>query len=38
MGAPPLLAEFLIFGFKQGWACLFGGLMLAAIIASKFVW
>jgi uncharacterized membrane protein YoaT (DUF817 family) len=35
---PPWLAEFLIFGFKQGWACLFGGLMLAAIIASKVVW
>jgi uncharacterized membrane protein YoaT (DUF817 family) len=35
---PPPLAEFLIFGFKQGWACLFGGLMLAAIIASKVVW
>jgi uncharacterized membrane protein YoaT (DUF817 family) len=35
---PPWLAEFLIFGFKQGWACLFGGLMLAAIIASRVVW
>jgi uncharacterized membrane protein YoaT (DUF817 family) len=35
---PPPLAEFLIFGFKQGWACLFGALMLAAIIATKFLW
>ena len=23
--------EFLLFGFKQGWACLFGGLMLALL-------
>lgn len=35
---PTPLAEFLIFGFKQGWACLFGALMLAAIIATKFLW
>jgi uncharacterized membrane protein YoaT (DUF817 family) len=35
---PSWLAEFLIFGFKQGWACLFGGLMLAAVIATKLVW
>jgi uncharacterized membrane protein YoaT (DUF817 family) len=35
---PPRLAEFLIFGFKQGWACLFGGLMLAALVATKLVW
>lgn len=26
--------EFLLFGIKQGWACLFGGLMLALIIAT----
>ena len=25
------LYEFLLFGFKQGWACLFGGLMLALL-------
>ena len=24
--------EFLVFGFKQGWACLFGGLMLALLL------
>lgn len=32
------LSEFLYFGFKQAWACLFGGLMLAAIIVTRFVW
>ena len=29
------LYEFLRFGIKQGWACLFGGLMLALLIATK---
>lgn len=29
--------EFLVFGLKQAWACLFGGLMLALIIATKFL-
>jgi uncharacterized membrane protein YoaT (DUF817 family) len=28
------LIEFLVFGLKQAWACLFGGLLLAGIIAS----
>lgn len=28
------LYEFALFGFKQGWACLFGGLMLALLIAT----
>jgi uncharacterized membrane protein YoaT (DUF817 family) len=28
--------EFLLFGFKQGWACLFGGLMLALLLATHF--
>jgi uncharacterized membrane protein YoaT (DUF817 family) len=27
-----------MFVLKQGWACLFGGLLLAAIIATKLVW
>lgn len=31
-------AEVVMFGLKQAWACVFGGLMLAAIIASKLVW
>ena len=26
--------EFLLFGFKQAWACLFGGLLLAALLAT----
>ena len=30
------LYEFLLFGFKQGWACLFGGLMLALLLATHF--
>jgi uncharacterized membrane protein YoaT (DUF817 family) len=29
--------EFLMFGVKQGWACLFGGAMLALIVAT-FLW
>ncbi len=35
---PFVLAEFVMFVLKQGWACLFGGLLLAAIIGSKLVW
>ena len=35
---PPWLAEFVMFGLKQGWAALFGIVMLAAIIASRLVW
>jgi uncharacterized membrane protein YoaT (DUF817 family) len=30
--------EFLMFGLKQGWACLFGGLMLALLMATHWVW
>ena len=32
------LAELVMFVLKQGWACLFGGLLLVAIIGSKLVW
>jgi uncharacterized membrane protein YoaT (DUF817 family) len=32
------LYEFVRFGVKQGWACLFGGLLLAAIIATRLWW
>jgi uncharacterized membrane protein YoaT (DUF817 family) len=32
------LSEFLVFGVKQAWACLFGGLMLAAIILTAAFW
>lgn len=30
--------EFLVFGFKQGWACLFGGLMLALLLGTHLFW
>ncbi len=30
--------EFLWFGLKQGWACLFGGAMLGLILATYLVW
>ena len=30
--------EFLLFGLKQAWACLFGGAMLAMILATKVLW
>lgn len=30
--------ELLAFGVKQAWACLFGGLMLAAILVTGFAW
>ena len=32
------LYEFLLFGFKQGWACLFGALMLALLLATHFLY
>ena len=35
---PGPLAEFVMFVLKQGWACLFGGLMLAALLLSSAVW
>ncbi|MGL4495376.1 MAG: DUF817 domain-containing protein, partial [Beijerinckiaceae bacterium] len=35
---PLWLSEFLIFGFKQAWACLFGGIMLGLIIVTKMIW
>ncbi len=30
--------EFLLFGFKQGWACLFGALMLALLLGTHLIW
>ncbi len=30
------LYEFVLFGFKQAWACLFGGLLLALLLATHF--
>lgn len=35
---PAPLAEFVLFGLKQAWACLFGGIMLALLIVTKAVW
>ena len=35
---PHPAAELVMFVLKQGWACLFGGLMLLGIIASKAIW
>jgi uncharacterized membrane protein YoaT (DUF817 family) len=32
------LWEFFLFGFKQGWACLFGGAILALLLATKWWW
>lgn len=32
------LTEFLVFGIKQAWACLFGGLLLAGIIATTYLY
>lgn len=37
-GLSGALIEFLVFGLKQAWACLFGGLMLAAVIATHYLW
>ena len=35
---PHWAVELVMFVLKQGWACLFGGLMLAGIILSKAIW
>ncbi|MFT4717191.1 MAG: uncharacterized membrane protein YoaT (DUF817 family) [Paracoccaceae bacterium] len=35
---PAGFVEFTMFVLKQGWACLFGALLLVAIIASKIIW
>ncbi|WP_103258717.1 DUF817 domain-containing protein [Tabrizicola aquatica] len=35
---PLALAELVMFVLKQGWACLFGGLLLVAILLSKALW
>ncbi len=32
------LVEFIVFGLKQAWACLFGGLMLAMILLTRLWW
>lgn len=35
-GLSGALVEFLVFGLKQAWACMFGGAMLALIIISRY--
>lgn len=35
---PFAVAELVMFVLKQGWACLFGGLLLLAILATRLVW
>jgi uncharacterized membrane protein YoaT (DUF817 family) len=35
---PHGLAEFVMFGLKQGWAALFGGLMLIGLLVTKALW
>ena len=37
-GWPRFIFEFAVFVFKQGWACLFGALMLAALLGTHFWW
>ncbi|HEV7293578.1 MAG TPA: DUF817 domain-containing protein [Devosia sp.] len=32
------VVEFIVFGLKQAWACLFGGLMLAMILLTRLWW
>ena len=32
------LIEFIVFGLKQAWACLFGGIMLFLIMATRVAW
>jgi uncharacterized membrane protein YoaT (DUF817 family) len=35
---PPWAVELSLFGLKQGWACLFGGLLLLALLGTDAVW
>ncbi len=37
-GISGALVEFVVFGLKQGWACLFGGALLALLIATRVLW
>ena len=32
------LWEFFLFGFKQGWACLFGAILLSLVLLTKWLW
>lgn len=35
---PPILVDLVMFVLKQGWACLFGALLLVAIIGTRMIW
>jgi uncharacterized membrane protein YoaT (DUF817 family) len=35
---PPALAEFVLFGLKMAWSCLFGAAMLGLMIVTHLVW
>lgn len=35
---PAPVAEFILFGLKQAWACLFAAIMLGLLIGTKLVW
>ncbi len=37
-GLSGALVEFVVFGLKQAWACLFGGVMLAAVLITSRYW
>ncbi|MEL6202198.1 MAG: DUF817 domain-containing protein [Pseudomonadota bacterium] len=37
-GIAGALVEFLVFGIKQAWACIFGGLLLGLMIATRIYW
>ena len=37
-GLSGAVIEFLVFGLKQAWACLFGGAMLALIMGTRIIW
>ena len=38
VGVPKALVEFLVFGIKQAWACLFGGLLLLGMIVTYYAY
>lgn len=37
-GVSGAIVEFVVFGLKQAWACLFGGAMLFLILSTRLVW
>ena len=37
-GVAGAVIEFIVFGLKQGWACLFGGVMLALMLVTGWFW